>query len=62
MMMGMNMANEMMKNMKQNQEESTSKQETQAVTTNQKKPNFCPNCGEKTSGANFCSNCGQKLV
>lgn len=24
-------------------------------------PNFCPNCGTKTSGANFCSNCGQKL-
>lgn len=62
MMMGMNMANEMMKNMKQNQGGSTSKQETQVVTTNQKKPNFCPNCGEKTSGANFCSNCGQKLV
>ena len=62
MMMGMNMANEMMKNMKQNQEESTPKQEAQAVTTNQKKPNFCPNCGEKTSGANFCPNCGQKLV
>ena len=25
------------------------------------KPNFCPNCGTKTTGANFCSNCGQKL-
>jgi membrane protease subunit (stomatin/prohibitin family) len=62
MMMGMNMANEMMKNMKQNQEESIPKQAAQAVTTNQKKPNFCPNCGEKTSGANFCPNCGQKLV
>lgn len=24
-------------------------------------PNFCPNCGTKTTGANFCGNCGQKL-
>ncbi|RKD22918.1 hypothetical protein BEP19_11825 [Ammoniphilus oxalaticus] len=28
----------------------------------QQRPNFCPNCGTKTSGGNFCSNCGQKLV
>ena len=26
------------------------------------KPNFCPNCGQKTGAANFCPNCGQKLV
>ena len=25
-------------------------------------PNFCPNCGSKTTGANFCPNCGHKLV
>ena len=25
-------------------------------------PNFCPNCGAKTTGGNFCSNCGHKLV
>lgn len=24
-------------------------------------PNFCPNCGTKTSGTNFCGNCGTKL-
>jgi len=24
-------------------------------------PNFCPNCGTKTSGGNFCGNCGTKL-
>lgn len=24
-------------------------------------PNFCPNCGTKTSGSNFCGNCGHKL-
>lgn len=23
--------------------------------------NFCPNCGNKTSGGNFCTNCGTKL-
>ncbi len=26
------------------------------------KPNFCPNCGAKTTGANFCPSCGYKLV
>ncbi|MDO4393741.1 MAG: SPFH domain-containing protein [Bacillota bacterium] len=25
-------------------------------------PNFCPNCGAKTTGTNFCPNCGFKLV
>ncbi len=25
-------------------------------------PNFCPNCGAKTSGTNFCGNCGYKLI
>ena len=25
-------------------------------------PNFCPNCGTKTTGTNFCPNCGYKLV
>lgn len=48
MMMGMKVANEMMKNVNE--------------TQNTPKPNFCPNCGEKTTGANFCPNCGQKLV
>lgn len=28
----------------------------------QKMPNFCPNCGQKTTGSNFCPNCGQKLI
>lgn len=26
------------------------------------KANFCPNCGTKTGEGNFCSNCGHKLV
>ncbi len=25
-------------------------------------PNFCPSCGNKTTGMNFCGNCGHKLV
>lgn len=51
MMMGMNMAKEMMKEMNQDEKSSSGK-----------KPNFCPNCGEKTGEGNFCSNCGHKLV
>ncbi len=50
MMMGMNIANEMVKNMKENKD-----------TSNGSKPNFCPNCGQKTGEGNFCSNCGHKL-
>lgn len=71
MMMGMNVANEMMKNMKQSgdshSQENPSNQSKQqpaqqAPEGTGEKPNFCPNCGTKTSGGNFCSNCGQKLV
>lgn len=28
---------------------------------NSEMPNFCPNCGVKTSNSNFCANCGAKL-
>ncbi len=78
MMMGMNVANEMMKNMNNsnqqvNQNQQNQQQQTQQSSQNQPAqgsqessgndvPNFCPNCGTKTNGANFCSNCGQKLV
>jgi len=65
MMMGMNVANDMMKNMKQQNQPENSKaadQSNQAPPNTGKKPNFCPNCGEKTTGANFCPNCGQKLA
>jgi membrane protease subunit (stomatin/prohibitin family) len=51
MMMGMNMAKEMMDHMNKNKE-----------TSGKEKPNFCPNCGQKTGEGNFCSNCGQKLT
>lgn len=66
MMMGMNIANEMMKNMNANQKPSSDKQSEpnpapSASSSEGKKPNFCPNCGTKNEGANFCPNCGQKL-
>lgn len=71
MMMGMNVAGEMMKNMKNNsQQENQTQQNGQQPPQSQtpqangdgSKPNFCPNCGTKTGGGNFCSNCGQKLA
>lgn len=57
MMMGMNIAKEMMDNM------NTDKKDTHSEisNTNSKKPNFCPNCGQKTGDGNFCGNCGEKL-
>lgn len=55
MMMGMNVAGQMMQNMNQNSSPNPS------VATGSK-PNFCPNCGQKTGEANFCPNCGQKLA
>ena len=51
MMMGMNLAKEMMDD-KGKEKEVSSKD----------KPNFCPKCGQKTGEGNFCSNCGHKLV
>lgn len=68
MMMGMNMANQMLQNMNQINNENnpiTSNPSVTPVSPNAQptnKPNFCPNCGTKTSNANFCPNCGQKLV
>jgi membrane protease subunit (stomatin/prohibitin family) len=56
MMMGMNIANQMMQNMNQAGAQASPAPQQQA------KPNFCPNCGQKTGEANFCPNCGQKLV
>lgn len=64
MMMGMNVANEMMKNVKESNKESSPEQTAPPSSSNNSggaKPNFCPNCGQKTDGANFCSNCGEKL-
>ena len=55
MMMGLNIANQVFEQMNNNQTFKTSS------SSNGTKPNFCPNCGAKTTGANFCGNCGQKL-
>ncbi|WFR56939.1 SPFH domain-containing protein [Anaerocolumna sp. AGMB13025] len=67
MMMGMNIANQMMQNMNQSMDQNakqpnTSGQPGNQFVSNGTKPNFCPNCGQKTGDANFCPNCGQKLV
>lgn len=59
MMMGMNFANQMMQNMK---EQTGNANPDYSGKSSGSKPNFCPNCGQKTDGANFCPNCGQKLV
>ncbi|MDQ0272133.1 SPFH domain-containing protein [Cytobacillus purgationiresistens] len=65
MMMGMNMANQMMNNMnpgKQNEPTAPkNEQSEQPKSSDQERPNFCPNCGTKTGEGNFCSNCGHKL-
>lgn len=58
MMMGMNIANQMLQNMNQN----TSSNGLGTSSNTGTKPNFCPNCGQKTGAANFCPNCGQKLI
>ncbi len=58
MMMGMNIANQMLQNMNQNTSSNTLGTSSNTGT----KPNFCPNCGQKTGAANFCPNCGQKLI
>lgn len=77
MMMGANMANQMMQNMNngfanQNPTSPNNNMPANNIPINNttangtsasvNKPNFCPNCGQKTGDANFCSNCGQKLT
>lgn len=62
MMMGMNIANEMMKNMNQSQKPAAeAAPAASSHAEGNKKSNFCPNCGAKNEGANFCPNCGHKL-
>lgn len=58
MMMGMNVANQMMQNMN-NMNQGAAQP---ANSSGGAKPNFCPNCGQKTGESNFCPNCGQKLA
>ncbi|MDE7298586.1 MAG: SPFH domain-containing protein, partial [Lachnospiraceae bacterium] len=69
MAMGMSMANQMMQSMNMSQS-APAGQTVQNTTPAQNapaggegvRPNFCPNCGQKTGESNFCPNCGQKLV
>lgn len=58
-MMGMNMANQMVQNMNAANAQNANGNAGGAQAG--AKPNFCPNCGTKTNGANFCPNCGQRL-
>lgn len=58
MMMGMNIAGQVMQNMNS----ANGNQSGNQLSSGGNKPNFCPNCGQKAEGANFCPNCGQKLV
>lgn len=80
MMMGMNLAKEMMKNLNSETDQGKDRPQPQSQSQNSgasqpsqpaapsaseadsKRPNFCPNCGNKNEGANFCPNCGHKLV
>ncbi|MEH7388825.1 SPFH domain-containing protein [Bacillus sp. JJ1503] len=67
MMMGMNIAGKMLNQMnQQSQGQPATSQNAQSPSQpnagEQKRPNFCPNCGTKTGEGNFCSNCGHKLV
>jgi len=62
MMMGMNMAGQMMQNMNMNGSNPSASPSKAQAPTGGTKPNFCPNCGQKTGEANFCPNCGQKLA
>lgn len=55
MQMGMMMGQQMAQSM-------NSSVNTAGTTAQGAGPNFCPNCGQKVSGAKFCPNCGQKLI
>lgn len=64
MMMGINLANQMMQNVNNpnNQGGGAFNQANGNSNSAATKPNFCPNCGQKTGNSIFCPNCGQKLV
>ena len=63
MIMGMQVAQQMVNGMNQNQGAAPVNQAAPAAPAgNGAIPNFCPNCGKPTSGMNFCGNCGHKLV
>ena len=65
MMMGMNIAKEMMDGQKESdsgkQQKTADAGSNDSDTSGQAAPKFCPNCGQKNEGSKFCPNCGQKL-
>jgi membrane protease subunit (stomatin/prohibitin family) len=62
LMMGMQMAQHMMNsNPMSMPQQGQSNQQVNNFQQSGQIPNFCPNCGSKTTGANFCPNCGYKL-
>ncbi len=62
MMMGMQMAGQMMNNIDVYNVHENEATFNRHVLDGSKKPNFCPNCGHKIGEANFCPNCGKKLI
>lgn len=65
MMMGQQMVQTMntMTNQQPGFQQPQPEVSVQNISDSQKTmPNFCPNCGQKTTGSNFCPNCGQKLI
>ncbi len=61
MMMGQQMVNSMQGNMNPASDMASQNPQPSGNPAGNM-PNFCPNCGTKTSGSNFCPNCGTKLA
>lgn len=62
MQMGMAMGQQMVNQMNLNPNANQTQNAQAAYTGDGTMPNFCPNCGLKTTGANYCPNCGRKLI
>lgn len=69
MVMGINLAGQVMNNMNPGSNPypnagfpGPGHSAGQSDHASSQKPNFCPNCGQKTGNTNFCPNCGQKLI
>lgn len=62
MQMGMAMGQQMVNQMNLNPNANQAQNAQAAYVGDGTMPNFCPNCGLKTTGANYCPNCGRKLI